>query len=663
MSRKQKRRKRKPGKHGTSPLPEKLQIGLEEADILIRRNKLLEAVGVLEPLERRYSPRTEPLEMLASVYLQLGDFAKSQLSFERLSRLKPRDAEVVLGLAASYLSNIRPVLALRTFRRFVECWPQHPQADKARHTIGELGGHVEKLFVDLGLAGEEAEELAASHEEIQCLLDQGRYAQVREAAERLLARNPNFTPAQNNVSLSYFAEGRLQDAIASAERVLAVQPDNLHALSNLVHFFCVTGRWQEAAALKEPILSNRSQAADPWSKKLEALSYLGDDASIVALWPEATGQVDQDRVLKNPFCCHLAAVAFHRSGDESEAKRLWNQALQHHAGFSPARENLEDLKKPVGERDGPWAFPVDCWLPKTLIAELKTAFRTEARERSDAAAGTAFNFLAKHPELVAVVPVLLDRGDPYGRKFALRLALAAQTPEMLQTLEEFALGQRGPDQQRMEAANGVSRAGKWPSGPRRLWIQGEYREVLLLGFELHQEPKTGLTNREAQRLYLEATDALFQNNPAKAQPLLEKALALEPNSPVLFNNLAMSYELQGMTEKSGPMVQEMHRRFPDYWFGRITLARTHIQNGDFEQARAVLEPMLVARRLHFSEFAALCMAEIDLLLAQGQRAGARSWFEIWQQANPDHPQLEEYRNRVSAVSPLDWLLGRRQYRP
>jgi tetratricopeptide (TPR) repeat protein len=269
------------------------------------------------------------------------------------------------------------------------------------------------------------------------------------------------------------------------------------------------------------------------------------------------------------------------------------------------------------------------------------------------------NFLAKHPELVALVPVLLDRGDPYGRKFALRLALAAQTPEMLQALEEFALGQTGPDQQRIEAANGVSRAGKWPSGPRRLWIQGEYREILLLGFELDQEPKNVCSNAEAQRLSLEAAHALYGKDPAKAQLLLQRALDLEPDSPVLFNNLALCYQLQGRTEKSRAMVQEMHQRFPDYWFGRITLARTHIQNREFEQARAVLAPMLAARRLHIAEFASLCMAEIDLLLAQGQRTGARSWFDIWKQANPDHPQLEDYRNRVSAVSPLGWLLGRR----
>lgn len=85
----------------------------------------------------------------------------------------------------------------------------------------------------------------------------------------------------------------------------------------------------------------------------------------------------------------------------------------------------------------------------------------------------ARRFLRKHPEIIAVVPMLLERGDERGREFALLLARTANTPELLEALKDFALSQHGPDQLRMEAAQVASQAGLLPPGPMRQWLGGE----------------------------------------------------------------------------------------------------------------------------------------------------------------------------------------------
>ena len=54
--------------------------------------------------------------------------------------------------------------------------------------------------------------------------------------------------------------------------------------------------------------------------------------------------------------------------------------------------------------------------------------------------------------------------------------------------------------------------------------------------------------------------------------------------------------------------------------------------------------LFARKRLHFSEFSALCNAQIDVCVAEGSLDAARAWLEIWDQAIDDHPELVDYDN-------------------
>ncbi|MEI4884195.1 hypothetical protein, partial [Klebsiella pneumoniae] len=76
------------------------------------------------------------------------------------------------------------------------------------------------------------------------------------------------------------------------------------------------------------------------------------------------------------------------------------------------------------------------------------------------------------------------------------------------------------------------------------------------------------------------------------------------------------------------------------------MARLYIREGRFDKSRELLDPLLTRKRMHASELNALCIAEIELGLAQGRPDTARSWVEMLQRGDPDNPNLPELRRRV-----------------
>lgn len=86
---------------------------------------------------------------------------------------------------------------------------------------------------------------------------------------------------------------------------------------------------------------------------------------------------------------------------------------------------------------------------------------------------------------------------------------------------------------------------------------------------------------------------------------------------------------------------------PDYIIGRCQVARQAIEDGELEQAEEWLQPIFKASSLHRSEFFILCQAQIESELARGRQEAARSWLDVWQQVDPEHPHLPAYQRLVS----------------
>jgi tetratricopeptide (TPR) repeat protein len=559
------------------------------------------------------------------------------------------------------MTTLHPALALRAFRRFLDRWPDHARAAEARATVTDLERLLAQELPGMGLSGDDALELAALHEEARYLLEHEHYAQGRAVAEQLLRRQPDFVPALNNISQTYAMEGRFDQAIATARRVLAIAPDNIHALGNLGRYLCLSGQFEEATAVAERLKALDVDHVDLPTKQAETLSYLGDDEGVLAAYRRAEQRDGRGKPLEvSAVLCHLAAVAAHRLGQTGEAQRLWRQALARSPGFALAQANLDDLRAPVEQRHAPWPWTLAYWLPGRALSELQAELaRASQRDDEESMDRVMRRYLRRHPALATLAPLLLDRGDPAGRTMAFYAARALKTPELLAALRDFAFSQRGPDELRHKAAAVVSDAGLLPAGPVRLWLKGEWHEVQLLGFEVHDEPDPPLPSPAQERLE-EAMAALHGGDGATAERLLTEGLAVAPAALPLRNNLVAAYRLQGREAEAEALIREIHARHPDYLFGRVNMAYLTIQAKQLDEAQALLAPLVGRQRYHVSEFAALCQVEIELMLARKEYQAAQTWFDLWAGADPDHPALERWRARIALA---DWprrLFGRRR---
>ncbi len=622
---------------------------VDQAWELIRRRQWHEARLLLEERDRECPDRPNVLRTLLDVYHHQRDYGRYCRTCRRLLDLEPDNRPLHLMLAGGYLAEACPTSALLAFRRYVMLWPDDPLAEGARESIAQLEPAVEELLRAAPFAKDEQLELSAMHEEVVASLALADHARAIEIGGRLWGRAPDFLPVMNNLSEAYFHLGRSLDAIAMSRRVLEREADNFHALANLARHLLLSGCRDEAEEMCARLRSIRSERSEFWCKKAETLSFFGDDSGVLDALASAercgfTNVHPQTTALLH----HLAAVAHARQGNHRRATSYWRASIKKWAGFDLAKANLADAKQPLGRREGPWPYSLDYWIPRQTIDELCTCFDIPSHDDDEVETRVARQFAESHPELASLVPALLDRGDPAARQLARRFAMLLATPEMHEALCVYCLSQRGADEQRMETANWLCRVGALPCGPLRLSVRGARHDMEMFGFEITGEPISPGHSEQVNEWAYDAMRALRSGHGVRAERLLKDCLEIEPNKPSLLNNLANAYMLQGRGDEALNLIREIHSRWPDYFFGRIAMANLAISEGHYEQAEAYLAPLRQRRRLHSSEFSALCMAYIQISMSRGMPDVARRWLESWSQVDADGPDLEHAERLVHA---------------
>ena len=110
-----------------------------------------------------------------------------------------------------------------------------------------------------------------------------------------------------------------------------------------------------------------------------------------------------------------------------------------------------------------------------------------------------------------------------------------------------------------------------PDGKVTMWLQGEQRDLFLMGFEVHDEPEPpDDVPEEILEKSAEAYDLLMEGEAEEVEPLLEEIIAAAPHYPAAYNHLGVAYEDQGRHEEARALAEETYERFPDYLFARAT---------------------------------------------------------------------------------------------
>ena len=615
----------------------------------------IEAYSILTTLGEQYPDEKRVWILLSEVCMQLEDMRGHQRTLENWLRLDPENGDVLYGLGAVYVLNQHPMLALEMFRRALKCELDDEQTAHIEEGMPVLEAFAQEAEANFAGIGDDWRELAVLHERGQAYLEEGEYAKARAAEEQVLAQAPDFVSAKNNLSLISWLEGDVEGAIATAKSVLETASNNIHALSNLVRFHVIAGdeaaAQRYAKALKD---TAEEDAWNGWTKQVEGLSYLGDDEGVVEIyerWLKADSEIEQS----DPFFNHLVAVALSRCDRLPEARRHWLAVIQSPSPLlTIAQQNLRETNLSIGERHGAWPFNLKEWLlPKTSedFEQIMNLFKRTQNAGKLARSMSAF--FDEHPEFVQQIPRILERGGPQGQTFLVLTSEQIDHPALLSAIKDFALSKNGPDSLRNQAATNAVEAGLMPIGESMtIWINGEWREVQRLVYEIYQEPETHNHSDAVVDLLTEALPLIYERNKKsmqKAEKLLKEALALEPDAPDVQFNLASAYLQQGKILKGEALIQEIHKRCPDYLFARVAIANFNIDAGNYSQAEALLEPLQKQVRFHTSEFDALMDTRIKLSMERKRYDVAGGWVSMWAQEAPEHPRVAYWRSHLALL--------------
>ncbi|MGI9054578.1 MAG: tetratricopeptide repeat protein [Pyrinomonadaceae bacterium] len=640
---------------------------LQEAHFLIENEEWFEALKFLEAATQKYPSDVRFWEMLAAVGSELRDISTMQKSFAKLTQFQPNDADAWFGLAFAYGLDSRLALSYSGFRDFLKKFPTDEKSAEAAEMVAMAEKDLRRNLLQFDFPdGDEGVELACLHEEAQILMNRHSFEEAKEKAFKLISRMPDFIPVYNNLSLIYFMNGEAETAAETARKVLDKQPENFHALANLARFYVFLGQPDEARNFSNRLRPIKNDNPDLWIKKIEAFTFVGDDQAVVEVYKEANKK--SEFAVPESFGKHLAAFAFYQLGKESKARKLWMEILDDDPNFEFAEQNLEELHLAQNERNI-FALPINYWIPARYINDLmaETGKIKDGKNFEKNLQKKLARFFEKNPNILHVLSILLERGDESAKEFSVNLMSWAATTESFAALKDFAFGQKGSDEMRYKAAMKLSEA-EQISNKVRLWNDGEWREMILMTFEITGEPTDIYPMQpKAQGLLGKGLEAMQKQNPDLAAQYFQ--MALEANGsdhPSLLYNLLAIKQTQGSRADADNELRELVRKFPDYSFAAISLATSEVKKGNIEAAKNLVERFYEKKKWHFSEIKVWFYFNLEMALEERHFDSARMSLDMLQKfdENLDYKYWDELISRMELLDKLSAipskLLGRKK---
>jgi tetratricopeptide (TPR) repeat protein len=482
-------------------------------------------------------------------------------------------------------------------------------------------------------------------------VQRGDLRSCAEKCEELLALAPDFVPPRNNLAIAYFQTGREAEAVVVLEDTRKLAPDNRFAEATLAKLYFLTGREQESREIAKHLVTDPPTDPDPLTATLETLAYLGNDEDVDALATQSIRKkVGDKRSLAMQH--HFLAYAKCRLGDETGARSHWKKCLAIIPDHPDARENLRDLDTAGGH--APWPDSFGKWISN---AQLERAVQCLKR-------GDYQRPLAELPALAALIPALLDRGDPDGREFASKMAMLDSSPPLVEALLKFALGSRGPDKLRFDVLTYLKRTDVVDVGPHRFYSNGKWTNVFVFDAQITPEPENLNYSERVWEMLNEGVAAQKAKEFDRAEAIFQDVLAEDPtNASAIYNTCVIWLNRDGRQGRVNAIerLRKLQQESPKYLMAPIALAQMAGEDGDFKTAHDLLTSVFKARTLNHMEAVSLFVAQIDVALYEKNVEAAQIAFKaLVEIADPDDPRLDHLSRRIKLAkskNPLKKLLS------
>ncbi len=597
---------------------------------------LEDSVERLELMHRTSPQNRDILQALLDAYLATGEYRDAHRACGAWLVQHAQDREIWRIYVGACLQDGYVHRGLMAARTLVARWPDDEDADQSRKMIEVISSTLSETLKHFG--SELSDGALACHENIREALESGDFEDAIRLARQGLSQWPTNQPMRNNLCQALNLQGLYDESISESRQEVTSRPNNVFAHANLTRALYLLGRDAEAQIALKALLACDSDRNERWSKTAEVLAVMGEDQQLLDLArPVIVQNLDQGI---DPICRaqlrHFAACAEYRLGDESAAKRLWNESIQIKR-IPTAVQNLTDLQLPIDDRNAAWFLSFGELFSRQSIDDFLKGCAGMSNEDASRYASAYFN---KHSELRRLCQILLDRGDPVGRELACRLCKIVADDEALDMLKAFAHGRRGSLELRLGVTEKLIERGRIQSGRFQTWLSGQPSEMLALSFQISFEPMGKEPNKSVEALHVRAQEALQNNDMEQAIALFEKALVLSPDQPSLHFNVATTRQFQPGFDFEAA-VRQIHTRWPEYDFARMALAKILAHRGQVEAGRALIVPIMERTKLHITEFRLLAMCQVEMELAAGNINYAKSWQDMARRALPDESNLHE----------------------
>jgi len=626
--------------------PQLLQ-DLKRADQFIEMDEVEKAIDLLKPYAEQGKQIPDLHISLGAAYAEVGDVLSAIEQLE-IARSMRKDAELIAMLGALYGMANFFALALDAYRQAEKRGADLDIQFSIKEDMALWEEDIRAVADNLGISFSRAHKGLILIDRAQLAINQNNFAEsihLSQEAQRYLG---DFPPALNNRSLAYFYHGEPQKAIKLARQMLDKHPNNLHAMGNLIRFLVWTGGDEgekEAHELWERLQEHQPYDERSILKKAEAAAIMQADQTVYDLINSNIANL-KETLTDVALFARFLAVAAANLGKTDDARK-WFHKIEDVYPADMYLKSLNQNKPGLGLSNRYPYFGILELIPRPILLEF-----FDLIDQEETLAPTTFRqqvntYLQHFPQLLLVGKKMLWELEAVDEAITLLSILA--TPQAYAILQDFALGKKGDEDDRLYALQELAKAEIIPQGETiRFWSGGEWKLLQIRSIYFDPE-KIEYAPEVVARLKL-GYEAMEEEDREQAEIHFKSVIEIDPNVKEAYNNLAAIQLERGNEEETKKLLQKAIAIAPTYIYPRCNLARLFLRENKIKEAEAILEPIIDLPDYHPHEFATLAEVQARIHIAKNEFTQAKQRLEA---ALRVEPSFESARDMLAELEKLD----------
>lgn len=558
----------------------------------LRSGQPTKALEILKPVLDKIDNSPAMLALAGEVYIQQGDYRKAEDFYTRATKLDPKDSAKRTRLAMTHMAKGNVEGAVDELED-ISASDSGTVADLAL-----ISAHLRRNEIDKALKAIEVlekkrpDDPAVFNIRGQTLLAKKDVAGARKGFEKALELNPAYFPAAASLATLDLNDKKPEDAKRRFEAVLKADPKNVQALLALAELGARAGAKVDdvATMVNKAVVAN---PADIAARMALIQTYLrGNEAKKAAV-------AAQDAITAIPDRPELVGAA----GQAQMAAGDYNQALATYSKLSTM-------------------------MPKSPLPYLRMAEVNVAAKNKDEAIKNLQKGLEVMPDYLDAQRALIMLHVEAGRfkeaqaiardvqkqqpgqsvGYALEGDIAVARKAWPEAIKAFHLGlERAPSTDLVaKLYTGLIAEGNRAEAERQAaaWLKANPKDLNFRNFLAEaassRQDWLGASQNYKAILELQPNSPIVLNNLAwaagrlkdpKALEYAEKANKLAPDQPAIMDTLAMLLVEQGSVERGRELLVKAVELAPDQPALRLNLARVLLRVGDKAGARTQLDTL------------------------------------------------------------------------